>query len=134
MLSAKMEKVVTDTNFLIYLAKYKLFDELVALGYELLVPRAIEFELEKIANNKEKKLKDREAALLARQIIKKWVELKKAKYVDINNEKAIDDAILEFAKKRKAMVATMDVALRKALKKEGIKILILRQKKYFVVE
>lgn len=125
--------VLLDTNFLIYLAKYKLFDELESMSYKLLVPRSVDFELEKIINDKKKKLKDREAASLAQQILKKWVELKKIKYIKLEG-KNVDEELLKFAKNKKVIVATMDSALKKFLKKEGVKILVLRQKKYFVIE
>ncbi|MEM4702886.1 MAG: hypothetical protein QXP53_00125 [Candidatus Pacearchaeota archaeon] len=128
-----MTELIPDTNFLIYLARFKLFDELDSLGYKILVPRIVDFELEKVSQDKNQKMEDRNAAILAQTILKKWVELKKARYIEIEGEN-VDNAILEFAKKKKAIVATMDSELREKLKKEGIKTLILRQEKYFVID
>ena len=126
-------KILIDTNFLIYLAKNKLFDDLNALGHEVVIPRVVDFELEKVSQDKNLKIEDRNAASLAQDIVKRFVELKKAKYLD-NIEKEADDEILRYAKKTKCIVATMDKELQEKLKKQGNKIIIIRQEKYLELE
>ena len=49
----------------------------------------------------------------------------------IASEGYADDALVELAKKG-YVIATLDAELKKRLKKEGAKILTLRQKKYVV--
>jgi len=123
-------KVILDTNFLVYLAENKIFDELDSKGYQLLMPRLVDVELEKIQCS-DAKGSDKEAALLAQTIMKRWTQLKKAKYLDIDGDNA-DNAIFEYAKskKGKVAVATLDAELKERLKKEQIPVIIIRQKKY----
>ncbi|UCD21256.1 MAG: hypothetical protein JSW08_01800 [archaeon] len=125
--------IVVDTNFLVYLAENKIFDELYNLGYKIIVPRIVDFELEKLGSDENAKASNRDAAMLAQNIIRKWVRLKKAKYLDREEDNA-DEAIFNYAKKTKSIVATMDLELRERLKKAGVKIALMRQKNHIEVE
>ncbi|MFH1823140.1 MAG: PIN domain-containing protein [archaeon] len=124
-----MNQIIPDTNLLVYLAENKLFDELDNLGFQILIPRIIDFELEKLGSNKNFPLKTRDAANLAQTIIKKWVSMKKAKYLELEENDA-DLAILHYAQKRKVFVATMDKELTRNLKEVGVKVFGLRQGKF----
>jgi rRNA-processing protein FCF1 len=125
-------KVLLDTNFLIYASKYK-----IAHGLEqpLFVPQEVMEELENIAKGKIKKsVADKAAAELALALIKKWQEEKKLEILKKTAEKNTDEAIITIVKKQKFIVGTLDRELEKKLKKEGIKVLKIRQKKYFILD
>lgn len=120
--------VIPDTNFLIYMTKYRLWDELKKEypRYSLLVLPQVVYELKTLI--KKFKGKDKEAALLAFEFIKK---------TKIKARKGHADAIilqtalwLKDAGEKNFIVATMDKILRKKLKKAKIKILTIRQKRY----
>ncbi|MCS7134402.1 MAG: ribonuclease VapC [Candidatus Pacearchaeota archaeon] len=127
-----MPSLIFDTNFLVYAAKYKLFHNLETLGYKFIILDKVIVELERISKNKKKKLQDREAAILAMEIIKKWVKKGEAKY--LKTKKNVDEAILDFSKENDVVVATMDSELKKKLKAQNKKVIIVRQKKLIVEE
>jgi len=121
-------KVVIDTNFAIYLVKFRLMDELRTGGAEIILLDSVEKELEKISQRKGK-IEDRESASLALELLKR---------TKVVREKAsaanVDRSIVQFAKKEKELrnqviVGTMDKALSERLKKEGIKSVIIRREK-----
>lgn len=116
--------IIPDTNFLIYLSKYKLWHELTRLygHYTFLILPQVAHELKQLAEKA--KGKDKEASLLALTLIKK-VKAKKG-----SADLAIIKAALQLKAKQKFVVATMDKELVKKLKKQGIVILTIRQKKY----
>ncbi|MCX8194215.1 MAG: hypothetical protein N3G19_02520 [Candidatus Pacearchaeota archaeon] len=117
-----MQLLIPDTNFLIYLAKYKLLDEME--NYKIIVIKQIKEELKKISENKKTKIEDRIAASVALTFLKtKKVKIEK-------QEGETDDAIIVLAKKLKAKIGTMDKELTKRAEKEKIKIIKIRQKKY----
>ena len=116
--------IILDTNFLMYLMKYRLAHELEEFKNELAVPEQVIQELERLSVNAN--LKDREAAKLSLILIKEW---------GIKTEKAegkADKAIQYLAFKNKAAVGTMDKLLTKELKKGGIRILKIRQKTHII--
>ncbi len=118
--------IIPDTNFLIYISKYKLWYNLEKKygRYKFLVLPEIIYELEKLS----KRDKDKEYALLALELVKKLEKIKKRKGY---GDKAILESALMLEKiKQKFIIATMDKILIKKLKKEKIKILTIRQKKY----
>lgn len=120
--------VIPDTNFLIYMAKYRLWYRLEEKypHYSLLILPQVIYELETLA--KKTKGKDKEAALLAFEFIKKIKIKAKKGYADT----AILQAafMLKDAGEKNFVVATMDKALRQKLKRAKIRILTIRQKKY----
>lgn len=128
-----MKKLLLDTNFLIYLAKYNLFHQLEDSCYEIFIPKSVMLELEKVSCNKKKKLRDREAAEIAKKIIEKWANVKKIIFLE-TSEKA-DEALINLAKSKKELiVGTMDKELRKKIKTMGNKTLVIRQKKFLMEE
>jgi rRNA-processing protein FCF1 len=110
-----MIKVILDTNFLIYCAKHKLdyveeIDELLSEGHEIVVPLQVVFELEKLRDDKLKKVSgaDKQAAGLAMQII----EFNKIKKIDIPGS-TVDNALIKLAgENKKNIVATLDRGMR----------------------
>jgi len=119
--------IIPDTNFLIYLSKYKLWDDLEKLygKYKLVILPEVAYELIKLS----KKGKEKEYSLVA-------IELTKIK--KINEKKGYaDKAILKKAKKLKKTkkrftIGTMDKILMDKLNKQNVKILTIRQKKYIM--
>lgn len=126
-----MMKVVIDTNFIVYCAKQKI-DFMAELGrildskFTVIVPSIVLEELQKLAVTKKAKRIDREAAMLALQIIEKNREKGVISVRKIEAETA-DGAILQNDGKD-TIVATLDRALRQRLK--NAKILVIRQKRY----
>ncbi|MBU2522803.1 MAG: hypothetical protein KKE23_00750 [Nanoarchaeota archaeon] len=119
-------KLLLDTNFWIYTAKYKLFDKLKEMNVELILISPIMRELETLsmAGN------DRIDSSVALEMIKRW----NIKTFEIKERKT-DEAILKFASERKSeiKVATMDKKLSERLSRAGVRIMKIRQKKDFFV-
>jgi len=116
-----MNKLIPDTNFLIYLSKYKLLDKL--LDYQLVLLKPVLEELIAISKGDKEKKADREAAELSLMFLKK----EDADMINIKGK--ADDIIVEYSKENRFSVGTMDKELIKRLKKEKVKIIIIRQKK-----
>jgi len=122
-------KIILDTNFLIYCAKEKLdyiqeFQSFFNEDYELVVPFQVIEELEKLKNDKFKKVsgKDKFAANLALQLL----EFNNIKKVEAKG-KNVDSAIIALSKEcKKNIVATLDREMRQEL---GRVILISKGKK-----
>jgi rRNA-processing protein FCF1 len=119
-------KVVMDTNFLVYLVKYNIFQQMEQPEFELIVPSSIIKELERLSE-KEKKASDRNAAKLALYIIYK------TNIKIVKTGKMGDESVMDVAQKENAAIATLDYGLAKNAKARRIKILEIRQKK-FVLE
>ncbi len=113
-----MIKVILDTNFLIYCAKNKLdyiegIDELLSEGHEIVVPLQVVFELEKLRDDKFKKVSgaDKQAAGLALQILDANI----IKKIDIPGN-SVDGALIKLAdENKKNIVATLDRGMRREL-------------------
>ena len=111
-------KIILDTNFLIYCAKNKLdyveeIGNLINEGFELIVPMQVVNEIEKLKNDKLKKVsgKDKNAADLALQLL----DVNKVKKVRVEG-KSVDEGIINLAKEdKKNIVATLDREMRHIL-------------------
>jgi rRNA-processing protein FCF1 len=122
-------KIILDTNFLIYCAKNKLdyveeISNLINEGSELIVPMQVVNELEKLKNDKLKKVsgKDKLAIDLALQLL----DFNKVKKVKVKG-KNVDEGIINLANEdKKNIVCTLDREMRKIL---GRVILISRGRK-----
>jgi len=121
-----MVKLIVDTNFLIYLAKYKLLDKIGE--YKLILLKQVLQEIIFLSKNEKEKIQDRDSCNLVLQFLKSISD--KVEYLS-EIEGNADNAIVDFCKKNneKFLVGTMDKELISRLKKEKIKILIIRQKK-----
>jgi len=111
-------KIILDTNFLIYCAKNK-FDyveeigNLINEGFELVVPMQVVNELEKLKNDKWKKVsgKDKLAIDLALQLL----DFNKVKKIKVSG-KNVDEGIINLANEdKKNIVATLDREMRHIL-------------------
>ncbi len=126
-----MMKVVIDTNFIVYCAKQKI-DFIEEIGrvldskFKIIVPSIVLAELQKLATTRKTKRTDREAAILALQIIDGNREQGIISIMEAKAETA-DGAILQ-NDERDTIIATLDRALRQRLK--NAKILVIRQKRY----
>ena len=119
-----MKKIILDTNMLLVPFQFKVdifkeIDRIIDEKYEIFVVDKTLEELEKlIKGNKEK---DKKAAKLAKQLIKK----NKVKIINTQG-KNVDEIIIKI-KDKDTIVATQDKELRKKLKGD---VIVLRQKKY----
>jgi len=119
-------KALIDTNFMLIPGQTKTDIFTVLREYELVTLDLCIRELEKLAENKGKK---GEYARVGIQLINK----NKVKIIK-SGKKTTDKAILEYAQKNNCAVATNDRKLIAGLKKNGVKVIRLRQKKLILVE
>lgn len=120
-------RLIPDTNFLIYLAKYKLLDKLEI--YEMLILKQVFGELQKLSKSKQVKTEDKKYCSIVLDFLKILDKKKKIKMIN-GVEGNADDAILSLAFDTKALVGTMDQLLVKRLKAQKIPVLYVRQKKF----
>ena len=125
--------ILLDTNFLLIPAQFKVdifseIDRIADFRYKVIVLDKTIDELKKII--KEQKGKNKRAASLALQLLK-------TKHIKTLNTqklyKPVDEIILNLAKKSFSIVATQDKALKTRLKAKGVKLIVLRQKKYLKI-
>lgn len=112
-------QIVVDTNMLIAQVKFRVnvIEMLRDLGQPVILSSVIN-EIKKLA----------EKQWEARTCLKLIKELKIVK-----TRKKGDESILEYAQKNKCIVATNDTKLISKLKKSGIRVARMRQKKYIVL-
>jgi len=120
-------KLLLDTNFWIYISKYKMLDKLKEMNVEVVLIRPVLRELETLS----KVGKEQIDSSIALEMIKKWG----IKSIEVKERKT-DDAIVKFSSEMKGeiKVATMDRVLSERLSKLGVKIIKIRQKKDFLEE
>jgi len=124
------KKIVLDTNFLLIPGQFgvDIFAEVQRIcdfPYELCI---IETTLKELENIMEK------SAGKAKQAAKLALGLVKAKDINIISSDIgyVDRVILDIADEN-TIIATMDSELREKLKKKGVKLITLRQKKYLIL-
>lgn len=123
--------IIIDTNFLLIPFQFKvdIFTELEqGFNHRLCIIDKTLDELDDIMA--QQKGKHREMAKMA----KKLVEKKNIYIIKTDKLKNVDRILLERAEENQFMVATQDKELKIELKKKGIKIISLRQKKYLKLE
>jgi rRNA-processing protein FCF1 len=123
-------KVLIDTNFILVPAKFKVdiyqeINRLMEVPYDLYVLDKSLIELENIINSQ--KGAQKAAARLGKAIL----EAKKPKTLKTTSKDYVDDIILDL---EGFIIATLDKELRAKLKKRGVRTIVLRQKKYLVME
>ena len=117
-----MVKIITDTSFLIHLATHRIKNihsietEIGALSF--IVPKIVKKELEHLLGDPNKKI-------ISEQTLD---FIKKFKINDIDGNNA-DQAILEFIKENRSIVATMDKELKNKIKQSGSSILSIHNDK-----
>ena len=120
-----MPAVLLDTNILIYSASepYDIAHQLKRLGFvDVKVPKAVIDELKWISERRTGK--KQRFAKLALEIAGKFEMLR-----DINGEAPVDDQLIQMAKRGEYIVATSDSQLRKRLRKEGVSIIYLKNRR-----
>ncbi|PIU73145.1 hypothetical protein COY26_01470 [Candidatus Woesearchaeota archaeon CG_4_10_14_0_2_um_filter_33_10] len=128
-----MKNIIIDTNFFVSAIRFKIdiFSELQRIcnfKYTVCIVDGIIDELEKLAGTG--KPKDKIAARISLELINK----KKIKITKTSSKnkrvKNIDLLILNLIKKGNFIVATQDKELKREIRKKGVPIIVLRQKKY----
>ena len=124
-----MKNIILDTNFLLIPAQFSvdIFSEIKRImdeEYELCIVDSTIDELNKLRKNASGR--DKRAASLALQLIK----AKNIRHLKTEKNLNTDKLIVELAKSPDYVVATQDAALKRVLKQNGVKIIILRQKKH----
>ncbi len=125
-----IKKIILDTNFIMIPAQFKVdiyaeLDKICDFNYELYVLDRSLTELDTII--KTQKGKEKAAARLAKAIL----EAKKPKILKTTSKVYVDNILLGL---KDFIVATQDHELRLKLKKEGVKTIVLRQKKYLMLD
>jgi len=114
--------IVLDSSFLMVVSRIKLSETLPLkslLGqFNVVVPKAVVRELEKVAKGKSIRAKN---AMTALQIAQKY------EMTDEVPQGNVDDTIIELAQKRIAAVATLDAELMASLKTVGVAVITLRK-------
>ena len=117
-----MVEVICDTSFLIHLAtrRIKNIDNLdMEIGsISFVVPKVVKNELVKLQNNPEKN----------QDIIKTLNFIKNLKIIPITGNFA-DKELIDYVKKNRSIVGTMDKILKKQIKQTGSSILSFSQDK-----
>ena len=134
-------KILIDTNFLLIPAHFNvdIFSE-----FNKLLPKSkliiLDKNLEELKNmQKNLKVKHKLSTKLAISLLKQFPikVIKTAKHLNKDNSLhkigLVDETILNFAIKNQCYVATQDKVLREKLKKNNIKTIVLRQKKYLII-
>ncbi len=119
-------EIILDTNFLLVPFQFKIdilrqLDDLVDVSHCYVVSARTKVELQKIAAIRGK---DGMAARLALKLL----EANKARIAIIESDEYVDDWIVDYAVKHKAIVCTNDSKLRTRLKDMDIKVATMKSK------
>ncbi|MBN1644871.1 nucleotide-binding protein [Candidatus Woesearchaeota archaeon] len=126
-----MKRIILDTDFLMHCAANKVdyIEELRRICDFKYQTYIIDKTLDELDNIIEKKKgKHKFNAKLAKLILNK----KKISQIKTKKHKIVDKLILENTKKN-TIVATMDANLKRVLKRKGIPVIVLRQRKYLSI-
>jgi|SRR3989339_2009214 len=121
-------KILLDTNFIIacIIHKIDILDGLRRLFYlyDTIIPKQVMHELKELSQDEGAKREDREAAMVALEILRN----KKVIFLDLN-ESNTDKGIINFAEANKnVVVATLDRELKNSMEGKA-RILVVRDKK-----
>jgi len=118
--------VIFDTNFILSCLKFGInFGDLsfvIEKNFEIFVPSNVIYELKNINLNNEDSI--------LRNIALKLID----DYKTLELKGNVDTSILSFAEKKKCIVCTNDKKLRRALRKKGVAVIFIRNKKYLELE
>ena len=122
--------IILDTNFLLAVFELRVdifaeIDRICSFRYELFILDRTVDEVENLI--KSPLLSKRQAAKGALQLIK----LKKVQILRTDDSRMVDDILADL---KGAIVATVDMELKRRLRKKGIEIMTIRQKKYVILE
>lgn len=118
-----MKQVVLDTNFIISCIRNKIdfLEDIFLMGFEILIPKQVLAELQRIVSSN-KQLKLREEAELSLKILQN----EKLKKIDLK-ETYVDKGLIKYLKHNpEVFLATLDKELQKKVKNSKI---IIRGKK-----
>lgn len=123
-------KVLLDTNFLLIPAKFRVdiyseIERIMPVPFELYVLDKTLDELDTIIATQ--RGKEKASARLAKAIL----EAKKPKTLKTTSKDYVDSIILGL---KGFIIATQDSELRSMLKKRGVQTIVLRQKKYLMLD
>lgn len=128
------KKVVLDTNFLMIPGQFKvdIFEEIRRVSdfnYKLFIFEKTLKELEKLAEKG--KTRDKTAAKIAKLLVSQ----KKISILTGDEDENVDEQILDYAKKHDCVIATLDGALLKRIRKANPKtrFMILRSKRHLEI-
>ncbi len=127
-----MKTIILDTDFLIHCATAKIdyveeLKRILDFNYKVYIIDKTLDELDNIIETKKGKAKT--DTKLAKAILK----ANKIPEIKTKKNKIVDDLILEIVDKDNFIVATMDAELKRKLKKLGVSIVVIRQKKYLTL-
>ncbi|MCK4310237.1 MAG: hypothetical protein KAV80_02160 [Methanomicrobia archaeon] len=118
--------VIFDTNFILSCLKFGIsFEDLgnvIEKNFEILVPFNVIYELKNLDLNK----KDSVLRNIALKLIDKY------KTLELRGN--VDSSILSFTEKKKCIVCTNDRELRRALRKKGVSVIFIRNRKYLELD
>ncbi|MBU2562207.1 MAG: hypothetical protein KKF68_00925 [Nanoarchaeota archaeon] len=123
-----MNKVILDTNFILSCIRNKIdfFEEIKFMGLDIIIPKQVILEIERITKSK-KKLRFREEAQIALKLLKE----NKFRKIDLKR-KNVDKAIIQYAEKNTNLViATLDKEIKN--KTKNLKLVIRGKKKLEVI-
>jgi len=125
-----VERIVLDTNFLLSVFELKIdvFAEIERIShfpYRLYIVDKTIDELENLINTP--LLSKKQAAKVALKLI----GVKKIQLIKTHDPRPVDDILVDL---EGYIVATADAALKRRLRRKGVRILSIRQKKYLVLE
>ena len=123
--------IILDTSFLMACAEFMIdyiseFERILTTNYAVSAPDIVIQELDTLLNKGTQKQK--QAIKLAKTILAK----KNVNIIKTTNAKTADQAILTIASKEN-IIATIDAQLKQKLKKKGISVIVVRQKKYLTI-
>lgn len=125
-----MKKIVLDTNFILSCIKQKIDFVNELAGYELVLPKQVILELEKIAGDSSQKLSEKELARLALSLIKNF----KDKFTEIELKRRFVDLGIELLEGQDYIIATLDKELQRKLKGRFKLLIITKRKKLEFVD
>ena len=131
-------KILPDTNFLIYLFRFKMLDELEKFEKVLIIKPVLK-ELVMLSKSDGKRREKQDVILASKIVLMFFNKIKdRLEYVHEVDGKAIegkaDDELIRTAYAKSALVGTMDKELIKRLKDKKIKVVIIRQQKFLEIQ
>ncbi len=117
---------IFDTNFILSCLKFGIsFEDLgnvIEKNFEILVPSNVIYELKNLDLNKKDSI--------LRNIALKLID----EYEILELRGNVDSSILSFVEKKKCIVCTNDRELRRALRKKGVSVIFIRNRKYLELD
>jgi len=126
-----MIKIIFDTNFLMYAVSYRgdIFQKIVDAvesKIEKIILRPVYNEIQKLSVSGTIKVKRQATRVL--EVIRNEKLLFQIIDISLTPICAVDEAIVQYAKKNSGYVATNDKELKKTLRKSGIPVIFIRQR------